>query len=79
MEHIHFGSTLATVEREYILDTLAHCDGNRTYAAKLLGISLRCLRIKLHNYAGSGVAVPSPCHGIGRSQQPHHSAKNFAH
>jgi hypothetical protein len=63
MEHIQFGSTLATVEREYILDTLAHCDGNRTNAAKLLGISLRCLRIKrtgdLHCDLGPNVTASS--------------------
>jgi DNA-binding NtrC family response regulator len=70
MEHIQFGSTLATAEREYILDTLAHCDGNRTNAAKLLGISLRCLRFKLHNYASSGVYVPQPRHDIRSGYSP---------
>jgi hypothetical protein len=51
---------LADVEREYILQVLGECDGNRTHASKLLGISLRGLRIKLHNYAYSGFEVP-PC------------------
>ena len=78
MERIQFGSTLGTVEREYILDTLVHCDGNRTHAAELLGISLRCLRIKLHNCAGSGIDVPSPSHGISRLRQPHYSARSSA-
>ena len=32
--------------------------GNRTHAAKILGISIRGLRIKLLSYAQAGVAVP---------------------
>jgi two-component system, response regulator FlrC len=43
-----FGSTLAEVEREHILETLTCCDGNRTRTAKFLDISVRCLRTKLH-------------------------------
>ena len=54
------GHTLADVEREHILDTLACCDGNRTRAAKLLDISLRCLRMKLRDFGRSGIAVPPP-------------------
>ena len=53
----HCGVTLAEVEREHILDTLVCCHGNRTYAAKLLHISLRSLRIKLREYAQSGCDV----------------------
>ena len=49
-----FGSTLAEVEREHILDTLTCCDGNRTRAAKFLDVSLRCLRMKLHQFDQSG-------------------------
>jgi hypothetical protein len=36
------------------------CYGNRTYTARLLGISLRTLRSKLHYYAQSGCAVCEP-------------------
>ncbi len=42
--------TLAEVERRHILGTLAMCRYNRTHAAKLLGVSIRCLRLKLHQY-----------------------------
>ena len=42
------GRNLADVERELILDTLDHCLGNRTHAAKILGISIRTLRNKLN-------------------------------
>jgi DNA-binding NtrC family response regulator len=46
-----FGSTLADVEREHILETLARCDGNRTRTARFLDISVRCLRMKLNHFA----------------------------
>jgi two-component system response regulator FlrC len=52
------GRTVAEVERDLILDTLAHCGGNRTRAAATLGISLRSLRGKLALYAADGFAVP---------------------
>jgi DNA-binding NtrC family response regulator len=54
------GRTLADVERDLILDTLAHCGGNRTHAARILAISVRTLRNKLSDYAGAGLAVPEP-------------------
>jgi two-component system, response regulator FlrC len=52
------GRTLGEVERRLILGTLSRCVGNRTHAAKLLGISIRTLRNKLHEYAEAGIAVP---------------------
>jgi two-component system response regulator FlrC len=39
---------------------LQHCLGNRTHAANILGISIRTLRNKLHQYRQEGVAVPPP-------------------
>lgn len=56
--------TLAEIEREHVLKTLAHCSGNRTHTAKLLGISIRWLRIKLHEYRRAGFDVPTPNHKI---------------
>jgi hypothetical protein len=53
-----FGYTLAEVEREHILDTLAACHGNRTRAANFLDISLRSLRMKLRCFSESGLPVP---------------------
>ncbi len=53
------GRTVADVERDLIIDTLRHTSGNRTHAATLLGISIRTLRNKLRDYAGSGVKVPA--------------------
>ena len=54
------GRTVADVEQDLILDTLDHCLGNRTHAAKILGISIRTLRNKLNEYASIGVPVPEP-------------------
>jgi DNA-binding NtrC family response regulator len=54
------GRTVADVERDLILDTLDHCLGNRTHAARILGISIRTLRNKLNEYDAAGIAVPEP-------------------
>lgn len=44
------GNTIAAMEKELILGTLDHCAGNKTHAATILGISIRTLRNKLHEY-----------------------------
>ncbi len=54
------GRTVAEVERDLILDTLDHCLGNRTHAARILGISIRTLRNKLNEYSADGIEVPEP-------------------
>ncbi|AWB25550.1 sigma-54-dependent Fis family transcriptional regulator [Methylobacterium currus] len=56
------GRSLAEVERDLILDTLDHCLGNRTHAAKILGISIRTLRNKLNEYTDAGIPVAEPGH-----------------
>lgn len=53
------GQSLADVERRLILDTLDHTLGNRTHAAKILGISIRTLRNKLKEYGDAGIPVPT--------------------
>jgi DNA-binding NtrC family response regulator len=45
--------TLAEIEKRHILFTLEQCSGNRTQAAKALGVSIRTLRNKLHEYNGT--------------------------
>ena len=52
------GKSVSEVEQHLILDTLDHCLGNRTHAAKILGISIRTLRNKLNEYVASGLALP---------------------
>ncbi len=60
------GRTVADVEKDLIIETLDHCLGNRTHAAKILGISIRTLRNKLRQYSDDGIAVPMPNEGIQR-------------
>jgi two-component system response regulator FlrC len=47
---IRSGVTVQEMERALILETLRSTQNNRTQAAKLLGISIRTLRNKLHEY-----------------------------
>jgi len=60
-----FPLALAELERMAILEALRRVHGNRTHAARLLGISLRTLRNKLRNLRHSGDLTPDgqllPC------------------
>ncbi len=58
------GRRIEDVERDLILRTLTHTNGNRTHAAVMLGISIRALRNKLRDYATSGAIVPPPLAGV---------------
>jgi DNA-binding NtrC family response regulator len=49
------GMTVREMEKKLILKTLESCDGNRTAAADILGISSRTLRNKLHEYDLAGI------------------------
>jgi DNA-binding NtrC family response regulator len=60
------GATVDEVERELVLQTLARCDGNRTRAARVLGLSVRTLRNKIREYSADGIDVPAHAeHGTG--------------
>jgi DNA-binding NtrC family response regulator len=60
------GATVDEVERELVLQTLARCDGNRTRAARVLGLSVRTLRNKIREYSADGIDVPAHTdHGTG--------------
>ncbi len=52
------GATVSEVERELVLQTLTRCNGNRTRAARVLGMSIRALRNKLRKYSADGIYVP---------------------
>jgi DNA-binding NtrC family response regulator len=54
------GATVGEVERELVLQTLARCDGNRTRAARVLGLSVRTMRNKIRLYSTDGIDVPAP-------------------
>jgi DNA-binding NtrC family response regulator len=54
------GRPLHQIERDVIIGTLVMTGGNRTKAAEILGISIRCLRNKLQLYATQGVRAPGP-------------------
>ncbi len=53
------GATVEEIERELIVQTLARCGGNRTPAARVLGVSVRTLRNKIRQYSADGVDVPA--------------------
>ena len=53
------GSTVGEIERELVLQTLGRCHGNRTRAARLLGLSVRTLRNKIRHYSADGIDVPA--------------------
>jgi DNA-binding NtrC family response regulator len=55
------GSTIDHVERELVLHTLVRCNGNRTRAARMLGLSIRTLRNKIRVYTADGIDVPAHC------------------
>ncbi len=47
--------SLRDAERQMIIQALQKTDNNRTHAAKMLGISVRTLRNKLHEYRSNGL------------------------
>jgi DNA-binding NtrC family response regulator len=53
------GTPLSEIERELIVQTLLRCNGNRTHAAKLLGMPVRTLRNKIRLYLADGIDVPA--------------------
>ncbi|MBI3803001.1 MAG: sigma-54-dependent Fis family transcriptional regulator [Nitrospirae bacterium] len=58
-------TTVWEAERGLILETLERVGGNRTHAARLLGISIRTLRNKLKEYRTAELADPSPSGMVG--------------
>jgi DNA-binding NtrC family response regulator len=66
---IRSGLTLRDVEQQYILRTLQETGGNRTRAARVLGISLRCLQYKLKAYAEAGIEASAQPN---RASEPEH-------
>jgi two-component system, response regulator FlrC len=77
---------LADLERMAILEALRRVHGNRTHAARLLGISLRTLRNKIRSLRLSGVLTPdgqlqpglAPSRRFGASSVARHSQEESA-
>lgn len=63
MLHLPIGRPLRDVETQFILETLKHHQGNRTHAARTLGISLRTLRNKINEFTAEGIDVMAPTSG----------------
>jgi transcriptional regulator with PAS, ATPase and Fis domain len=63
IRHLPIGSRMRDVETHFIIETLKHHNGNRTHAAKTLGISLRTLRNKINEFTAGGYDVPAPTTG----------------
>jgi DNA-binding NtrC family response regulator len=53
MMTVKIGTPIADVERELIMATLRHCDGDKARAAELLGVSLKTLYNRLGAYRAS--------------------------
>ena len=60
VQHLPLGRPLRELETQFIISTLEYHDGNRTHAAKTLGISLRTLRNKINEYTAEGIEVIQP-------------------
>ena len=69
IDKLPIGKTLRLVETHFILETLRHHNGNRTHAAKTLGISLRTLRNKINEYTSAGHDVTAPFWGRTKDEQ----------
>lgn len=63
IQHLPIGRELRLLETHFILETLKYHQGNRTHAAKTLGISLRTLRNKINEFTAEGLEVMAPSAG----------------
>jgi two-component system, response regulator FlrC len=63
IEDLPLGKPMRDVETHFIIETLKLHNGNRTHAAKTLGISLRTLRNKINEFTAMGFTVPEPQSG----------------
>ena len=53
---VRIGATLAECERNMIFTTLTHCNGNKTRAAAMLGVSVKTLYNRLNEYQHESAA-----------------------
>jgi len=55
---ISFHGAVSDFKRRLIEATLVRAHGNRTHAARVLGLSVRTMRNKIRQYATDGVDIP---------------------
>lgn len=60
VDTLPIGRPLKDLETHFILETLRSHKGNRTHAARTLGISLRTLRNKINEFTSEGFEVATP-------------------
>ena len=60
IQNLPIGIAIKDLETQFILQTLKHHNGNRTHAARTLGISLRTLRNRINELTNRGFAVAPP-------------------
>lgn len=60
VKNLPIGKSLFEIEMHLILRTLREAAGNRSHAAKSLGISLRALRNRISLYEEYGIYAASP-------------------
>lgn len=60
IQKLPIGIAIKDLEAQFILQTLKHHNGNRTHAARTLGISLRTLRNRINELTSRGFAVAPP-------------------
>ena len=60
IQKLPIGIAIKDLETQFILQTLKHHNGNRTHAARTLGISLRTLRNRINELTSRGFAVAPP-------------------
>lgn len=66
---------LSDLVRGIVIDRLAKHEGNRTWAAKSLGISLRGLRNMINEFEAAGHSVPESKHaGYGWARAAHEAS-----
>jgi DNA-binding NtrC family response regulator len=56
--------TLGELEKRHIFAALDRCKGNRTHAAKMLDVSIRTLRNKLHEYNGTAAKTDDEAESV---------------
>ena len=72
------GASLADLERFAILRTLEHAGGSTSRAAEILGVSIRTIQYRMHEYSGTEGTTHGDPEGKSESNKPTKSKKQRA-